>query len=601
MYGNRIWLPFLLVCLFGLPGCANDPNSPLTGKNLLLISIDTCRPDHLSSYGRDIETPTIQRLADEGVVFEEAVTSAPLTQPAHTSLFTGWYCGRHGVRDNANYMLNNNAVTLAECFRDSGYQTHAIISCMIMSKRSGLDQGFDFYDDSFTKKQIGTVGPVVQRDGAIVSDLALDWLKNRDPQKPFALFLHYYDPHLPYLPPEDIARKYPDRPYDGEIMHVDRCLGRVIGELEENGLLEKTLIFLVSDHGESLWEHNEQGHGLFLYDATMRIAFMCRFPEPGANAGKRINTPVSIIDVMPTLLDFFGLPAVDTDGVSLAALFRGGTIQERDIYGESLYPLFFNWSPSYSIRRSGLKYIRAPERELYDLRKDSGELTNLYAERQDDAANFEPAVEEKLVLWSQENETSDIRMSEESIEALAAAGYTGGTFDPSQNTEGLPDTKTRTEVYSMIDEALSMMSQGELDRAMNLMTEIIGIDPANPSPYLNMGDILGQLGRYEDAIKYLKMCLDLAPENKMAKNILGKVYIANNQLDEAEEIYDALIAFAPKNAEAIFLKGEINRQRGNWTVALEQFEEAHTLMPGIPNLDEKLEEVRKQIKESEEK
>lgn len=571
--------------------CGGPEAGQLAGKNLLLISIDTARADHTSPYGRDIETPTLQRLADEGILFEEAVTPVPLTQPAHTSLFTGNYPGRHGVRDNASHTLSQDAVTLAECFQEAGYQTGAAVGTMVISKRSGLDQGFDTYDDEFTTRQLQTMKPVIERGGGDVRDSALRWFRGRDKSKPFAYFAHFYDPHLPYEPPEDIRAKYPMRPYDGEIMHVDRCLGRIIGAMEAERLLEETLVVLVTDHGECLWEHHEQTHGLFLYDAAMLVAMIFRFPGETGRRGARITTPVSLIDVMPTLLELYDLPAPEMDGTSLAPLFGGGSIPARDLYGETLYPLFFNWSPSYSVRRGGWKFIQSPEPELYDLNEDPKELENLLPASQSSADSLSGSLTAQMETWAAEGTTSEARMSLESAEAMAALGYTGGAAVVPDDPGALPDMKTRTDVYHRLGLAMAQMGKRQFAAARVQFEKLAEEEPTNPSVFLNLGDILGNTGDYAGAEAHFRICLDLAPNNRMAKTKLGKLLFSMERTDEAEAVFDDILHDTPKDPEVNFFKGKIQEKRGEYKQALEFYEKVEKLLPGMPGLGERMEAV----------
>ncbi len=601
----RCWMIVRFAALgFGLcgvvGGCGNQSLLQGGEMNLLLVSIDTCRADHTSPYGREIDTLTIQRLADEGYVFEEAVTCAPLTQPAHTSLFTGWYPGRHGVRDNANYALSGEAVTLAEILKDRGYQTGGVVASMIMSKRTGLDQGFETYNDAFSNDEIQRLGPTVNRTANVVRDLALKWIDDRDTKRPFALFLHYYDPHLPYTPPVEITKEYPNRLYDGEIIYVDRCLAPVLARLEELGLYENTLVVLLGDHGESLWEHKEQSHGLFLYDTTIRIPLIVRVPGRTEQGGTRISTPVSIIDVMPSTLELLGIDTAaltassklpELDGLSFAPLLEAKSIPPRDLYAETLYPLFFNWSPSYSIRRGGLKYIRSPEREFFNTDRDPHERKNLISEKQPLAERLAPLLEEKVVDWSHEQPTAEIRITLESAEALASLGYTGGVISDVSATEDLPDTKSRTEIYHLIDRALSLMATRNLNAAEKILKQVVELDPANPSPHLNLGDILGYQGKYEEAEKYLRICLDLSPTNTMAHLSLGNLLSAVERFDEAETVFDEILDAMPKNAEALFGKAQLYEKWGDRKTALRLYKETQRLMPNMPGLQDSLQRI----------
>lgn len=587
--------PYLLVVvgyflLNLMTGCSERQQAALSGKNLLLVSIDTLRADHLSPYGKDIDTPVIQRLADEGILFERVSAPAPMTQPSHSSLFTGMYVGRHGVRDNFNYVLNDQAVTLAECFQQAGYETAGFVASTVMSTRTGLAQGFETYDDRFSRRDYA-IHPMVQRDGEDVRDLALKWLRNRTSQKPFFLFTHFFDPHLPYAPPPDIQEKYGQRLYDGEIVKVDRCLAAIVEELEKSSLSADTLIVVLSDHGESLNEHDEQAHGLFLYESTMHVPLIFRFPD-GKGKGMRVINVCSLIDVMPTLLELYGMPAAEGDGVSLVPLLNGQSMPERDIYAETQYPLFFNWSPSYFIRRGDYKYILSPQPELYDISKDRDEIENRVAILPQAVNQLRPLIEEKVKLWAQPASTAETSMSLQTAEAVSALGYTGGAVTQPSDPMKLPDTKNKTQVYRMIDEGLNAMARRRIQTAEETFRKVVDLDPQNPSPYLNLGDVLARVGRFEEAETYLRISLDLSPNNKMTQNLLANVLVSMGRLDEAEALYDALLADTPQLPEALFFKGQIYEKRGDAKKALEFYQQVEKLTPELPGLKESIELVK---------
>jgi len=293
--------------------------------NVLLITLDTTRADRIGAYGyRDIETPNLDALAADGVRFDRAISSVPLTLPAHSTLMTGLRPPHHGVRDNGGYFLDDRWTTLAEAARASGRQTFAAVGAFVLHELWGIAQGFDVYDDEFGDDPDVKSHQMlrVQRDGAQVVERALEWLDQRDRGKPFLAWLHFYDPHHPYTPPSPFAERYAERPYDGEIAYTDSLVGRVVDYLRREGLYEHTLIVVVGDHGEGMGDHHEPDHGIFLYDTTLHVPLIVRAPQQRYRGV--VRQVVRDIDVMPTVLAYLGLePPAEVEGRSLLGLMAG--------------------------------------------------------------------------------------------------------------------------------------------------------------------------------------------------------------------------------------------------------------------------------------
>ncbi len=572
--------------------CGGGPPG-LKGKNLLLISIDTLRADHTSPYGRKIDTPALQRLADEGVLFERALSPVPLTQPAHTSLFTGNYPGRHGVRDNAGTALSADAVTLAECLRAAGYATGAVVAASPIARRTGLDQGFDSYDDQFGASAFDSAQPIVERAGEEVRARALAWLAARDPGRPFALFVHFYDPHGPHEPPPDLRARYGRRSYEGEVVHADRCVGALIAELERGGILDDTLVVLLSDHGEALGEHGEETHGLFVYECVLRVPLILRLPGAHGPRGKRVAATVSLIDVMPTLLELLELPPPPMEGQSLAALVRGEAIAERDLFAETHYPLFYRWSPSYSVQRGMHKYIRAPRPELYDLAADPDEHDNLLPREPALALALEAAVTGRLAQWAAGTATAESAESLASLEAMAALGYAAGAAaDPALAGE-LPDMKDRVAQYADLSAAMTLMGEQRWKEAGKRLEAALAADPSNPSAHLNLGNVLMRTGDPEGAERHLRASLELLPDNPMAQASLGMLCFFSQRLDEAQVLFERILAVAPASPEPLYFLGQVRELRSDFAGALECYQKAKALAPNLPGIDERLRAVER--------
>ena len=396
--------------------CAIAPRLPVTA--VVLITLDTTRADRLSPYGfGSAPMPALDRLAREGVVFDQATTVAPLTLPAHASLFTGLLPPRHGVRDNAGAPLSEEQVTLAEILAARGYRTAAFVGSAILDPDRGLRQGFEEYrsvprnpDDRFSN-----LGRVVHRSASAVLDDALLWLADVN-DSPFFLWTHLYDPHHPYEAPEPFASRHD--PYVAEIAYADSQIARLLDALDHRGVLDRALVIVTADHGESLGDHREMDHGIFLYEGVTHIPLIIR---ASGVAPRRIADIVRITDIMPTILDLLGLPQPAVDGVSLGGLMRGLSEPEREAYAESLYPQTHGWAPLFALRRDRFKFIDAPQPELYDLWLDPFEERNVFDHRRKLATVLQAClrIQAQRGLWTVAGAPVDSELDAR----LAALGY----------------------------------------------------------------------------------------------------------------------------------------------------------------------------------
>ncbi len=353
--------------------------------NVLLITLDTTRADHLGAYGfQSISTPNIDRLAREGVLFEQSTTAAPLTLPAHASLFTGRFPPGHGVRDNVGFVLDPREITMAEIVARDGYRTGAFVGARVLSSDRGLNKGFDTYRDDFhpPAERTQVVPDGLRRRASDVTDEALRWIAGVGSSR-FLAWLHFYDAHRPYDLPEPYASAYASRPYDGEIEYMDAQVGRIRAFLDERRLLDSTILIVIGDHGESLGDHSEAAHGIFVYESVIRVPFIIRAPFERLH-GRIVADVTRSVDVLPTLLALLGMRSpVPLEGTSLIPLMTGsvGSLN-LEAYSESLYPLrAFGWSELHALRAGRYKVIAAPTPELYDLESDPFEEHNKYNEQ----------------------------------------------------------------------------------------------------------------------------------------------------------------------------------------------------------------------------
>ena len=350
---------------------------PVSGLGVVLITLDTTRVDRLSPYGFvDISLPHLERLAREGVVFHQATSVAPLTLPAHTTLLTGLLPPHHGVRDNADPPLRESHTTLAEVLRTGGFRTGAFVGSTVLDPDRGLRQGFERYDgvDSSSHR---SPYPRQRRADRVVTD-AIRWLDTIAGSR-FFLWTHLYDPHRPYDPPEPYATLYAHSPYLGEIAFADSQIGRLMEALERRDILNRTILIVAGDHGESLGDRGERDHGIFIYENVLRVPLIIR--APGV-APIRIGEVVRLTDVMPTILDLLAVSGPRTDGVSLVDVVRGRRRElDLEAYAESRYPVRLGCSPLRALRDRRYKLIDAPDPELYDLERDPFELHDIHADR----------------------------------------------------------------------------------------------------------------------------------------------------------------------------------------------------------------------------
>ncbi|MBZ0258021.1 sulfatase-like hydrolase/transferase [bacterium] len=577
-------------------------SSDWSGKNVILITLDTTRADVLPMYGGDVETPALSMLAQDGIVVDGVRCITPLTLPSHTSILTGLHPIQHGVRDNFNGVLSDAATSLPELFHESGYETAGVIGAILLSRRTGISQGFDYFNDEFMASDFESAQPMIERKGDLVADLALQWLdekQHRSPDAPFFLFAHFYDPHLFYHPPAPFDEIYKDNLYKGEIAYADYCVGRIIRFLKELSLYDDSVIVVVGDHGEGLGDHKEKTHGMFLYDSTVHVPCIIKPPKQSGLHG-RCAWNGSLEDIAPTLIDFCRLGRIKTNGVSMKdGLLNGPPVSRagRKVVIETQYPFTFNWSPIYAIVEDGWKYIHAPKPELYDLKSDPNEANNLFAEQKAKAAFFDQMLQMELVKLSKgAGFTPESQVSMSRSEALASLGYVGGgVVAGATETLALPDPKDRIELYEKLDAALVALSQSKVDQAQAQLLEILEQDPGNPSLYLNLGFAYAKKQQWTAAIQSIKKAVELAPENHIVKLNLAKTYMSAHHLEEARVILEAYVKQFPKQADALFQLGRIAYNQNRPQDALEYFHESERWMPDIPGLAEMLQKTQEKL------
>ncbi|MCP3915290.1 MAG: sulfatase-like hydrolase/transferase [bacterium] len=476
-------------------------------KNLLLVTVDTVRADHIGCYGHSgASTPNLDGMAQRGVVFERCITVAPITLPSHASILTGIYPFNHGARNNGTHFLPEDVPTLAESLSEAGFATGAVVSALVLDSRYGLDQGFDAYDDDLASAEKAPMFMFRETKAADTAQRAIRWLQDRADERWF-LWVHFFDPHANYDPPEVFAAKCPDSPYDGEIAYADAGLGEILASLGTRNMLDETLVVMTSDHGESLGEHGETTHAMFIYDATTRVPLI--FMHPSLAQRKRVRTVLSSVDIAPTVLDLLdvsGTQGLDGRSVARALVVRDAQPEPVPVYSEAMSPYFnHGWSDLRAIRDDTGRFIRAPRPELYDLVRDGRELNNLYAA--ETAAPYASSLEDFLPNAEADVRGDDIRSMDPDVrDALAALGYVWSSDEAGDEVPAgeRPDPKDMMHVWERSQRANELVRAERYDEAEAALRQILVEDPGNVISRSSLAGILARQERHEEALQLMR-------------------------------------------------------------------------------------------------
>ncbi|MBZ5666086.1 MAG: sulfatase-like hydrolase/transferase [Acidobacteriia bacterium] len=585
-------LNFILIVLASFSAAAQMPAKP--ALNVVLITIDTLRADHLGCYGyKQIKTPNIDGLAAEGARFERAFAVVPVTLPSHSSMLTGTYPMLSGMHDFSGNKLSPLEPTMASVLKQAGYQTGAVIAAAVLDSRFGLNQGFDFYYDHFEFSRLDEANlDQMERPGNAVADVALDWLA-KNSQKKFFLWMHLYDPHFPYHPPEPYSKEYAAQPYDGEIAFADEQVGRLIRFLKEKGIYKNTVIVLCGDHGESLGEHGEKTHGFFIYNATMHVPLIIRLPEQAA--ARTVADPVSLVDLMPTVLGAVGaeIPS-QVQGRSLLPELRGDSNEkaryvqsdrDRILYGETFLPrIHFNWSELRGSENTKYHFIDAPKPELYDLAKDPGEVHNLFAEKKAVAEEMRAKLAGMIRKYSAGKEMAEKTGLDpalmERLKALGYAGFSGGS-DPTISSRDLPDPKDRVATYELISDAMADSQHGRFQESLDNLKKVVAVEPNSvPAHYLQGLDYY-RLKMYPQAIDELQKTVQLSPDYALAFFNLGMAQAHAGQMDAAIATLQRTLQLDATNFEAAYNLGVAFLQKQQLAPAAAAFRQSVTIDPEL--------------------
>jgi arylsulfatase A-like enzyme len=533
-------------------------SQPAAYPNIILITLDTTRADRMGFLGSQRGlTTNLDALAKQSVVFTRAYSQAPVTPPSHATILTGTYPQFHQVNDMQS-PLAKDLPYLPEILLAEGYQTAAFIGAIVLGSSppfpTGFDRGFLTYDAGFHDEGPGEDRfKTVQRRGMEVVAHALGWL-SKHPKGPFFIWIHLYDAHDPYNPPEPYKSRYASTPYDGGIAYEDAAVGKLLGQLKARGLYDGTVIAVMADHGESLGAHGEDTHGVFLYDETIHVPLLIKLPRAG-EGGKRIENRVELVDVAPTLLQEAGVSVPsEMQGESLLGLMKAdqaaGMWHDRPAYSQAEYPLDFGWSALRSLRAEKYLYVQAPRRELYDETKDPKAENNL--------AVSSGAVADTLAgqLQTLRQKTASQRIVSKSVldpaaqEKLGALGYMGSGGDTAKtNPDVGPDPKDKIEIANMVHRANQLQEDLRTDESIALLQQIIA---QNPTATLEIKLATWLMRKHDcaNAVPALRKALEIDPDSTGSRLMLGKCLLATQDYAAAIPVLETLVARVPNAVEA---------------------------------------------------
>ena len=580
--------------LFALLVTSCGETSSAKPSAVVLVTIDTLRADYVGVYGGDVATPNLDALAAEGTMFLDAVAHIPLTLPSHSSILTGTYPTYHGVRDNGHFRLADEIETLAEMLKSAGYATAAFVGAFPLDSRFGLNQGFDVYDDRFSSVS-SSVGLAERRAEEVVT-AATRWIRGNE-SGPYFVWVHVFDPHAPYAPP-DRFRGQSDDLYGGEVAYTDYALGKLFTEVGED-----VLTIVAADHGEGLGEHGEDTHSLFIYDATMKVPLIMKGPQVPSETV--VEQTVRNIDILPTILELIGENDACTScqGSSLVALMYGKESQPRTAYSETYFPLLnMGWSELRSIRKNGWKYIAAPKPELYDLRTDPGETKNLVGRREREwkALASELVAVEKTTVGPY-SDASKEDPDPDTLAVLRSLGYVSASQTPS--TAGpLADPKDKLPVWQKVHAGIELMGQGEFAQAVNEFESVLKGDDATLLVRTYLGDAYIQEGRYEEAAGQFGRVLSVDPSDPQATFLLGKSLFHLGKTKEAKETLEEAARLEPGAPEPLAELANIylqQRSLNDAQAAFQRAKERDANSPDVLVVEGKLMMLERRVPEAE--
>lgn len=585
-------------------GCAGEVReaAPVASSPVFIISIDTLRADRLPAYGyRAGSTPTMDRFREDAILFERAYSNVPMTLPSHASIFSGQMPYRHGVRDNIGYSVRDDLETLASILARNGYSTGGAVSSYVLRGETGISRGFGFYDDVMTTAPVDTISSW-QRPGGETATRLAEWVRSVH-GKPVFGFLHIYEPHYPWDPPEPYASQLEDA-YDGEVAAADAIVGEFLEQLRASGLYEQSMIVILSDHGEGLGDHGELEHGVFLYREAIHVPLMIKLPGQ-LRRGETVETPASLTDVVPTVLARLGIDAgTATDGLDLLA---ADLPADRVVYGETYYPrLHYGWSELFSQIDGTRHLIDAPSVELYDHVGDPRETLNLASKERRTVAAMRESVRELIARFPF---TEPAAADPEVLAKLESLGYLGG----GSGAEGpRADPKEKIGLLTEFGRGAGALQRGDFDRAISIGRSIVAENPdflqgwglissasrakgdlpgalraleaqmerapGNPQTALALASITYEMRRYDEARTYAEIALGDAPA--LANELIARIELARANLSGADEAARVASEASPRRVEPWMLRSLVAHERGEIARELEYLDRARTLIAG---------------------
>ncbi len=563
----------LVIVLLALSSCSSSSGPP-DRRNVILVSVDTLRADYLSCYGSEkASTPGFDRIAREGLLFENAASAAPTTLPAHASLLTGTSPFEHWVHDNVGFRLRQDLPTLASTLKARGYRTGGFVGSFVLDRKFGLARGFDVYSDETPETDRG----LRERRGEKVLEDAVAWI-GREDQAPFFAFLHFFDPHRPYDPPPPFAPTEGnfDALYRGEVSYVDSLLQRLLAFLDARGLSESTVLVVTADHGESLGEHGEDTHGFFLYQSTLHVPLLIR--APGIRRGHRASALVRTIDIAPTLLELLGVEAPSSfEGVSFVSATGEVKTPDVEAHAETFVPrLHYGWSELRSLRRGNWKLILAPRSELYDVDSDPGEERNRIDEEETGARSLLEKLEE---LPGPENVQPE-SLDPGTLASLHALGYLGGSAPvpaPERSFTELSDPKDKLAVYKELNElsAISDPTPADIERLALVLEQ----EPRSTKALSMYGNFSLDLHRPQDARNAFGRLLEIQPESYDGHYGLGRALASLGENDAARGSFEKARALDPRSAQVYSRLSALEKSQGNLEASELWLREALRVVP----------------------
>jgi len=517
--------------------------------NVLLITLDTTRADRLGSYGyAPASTPNLDFLAANGVRFANAYCQVPLTCPSHCSILTGTTPLYHQVRNNGAYYLAPELQTLAEALKDRDLKTAAFVSSFTVDSRFGLDQGFDVYEDQFAPGQAFKALNSEKRAEDVFAPFA-DWLdENRASQ--FFSWVHFFDPHIPYDPPSPYREQFPGDPYDGEIAYMDSFIGRILDKLGEYAILDRTLIVVAGDHGEAFGEKQERGHGIFIYEGSMKVPLIF-YATNHLPQGEVVDARVRLIDVMPSILDMLDVPPVESvQGTSLLPYMTGKDKRDLATYMESFFPREnYGWSELVGLIDGPWKYIKAPREELYNIDQDPLEETNLIQQERKVVQEKKEQLAEFIKNSTAPLVTEKRAMSDEEIQRLRSLGYI--SFAGGTPKGELPDPKDRIEELLLIQEGESFEREQRFQDAEGIYEKLLALRPDVPTSYVNVALMKARQEKMDEAIQILEQGVERMPDSEVLLSRLGHTYMVAGRVKKALDTFDRILKGNPRYFDAL--------------------------------------------------